>query len=364
VPEYTASQRAALTRSQELEHRIGAQPHAFRVLTGDRPTGPLHLGHYFGSLLNRVRLQDNGVDLMVLIADYQVLTDRDAGADLAGIVRALVADYLAVGIDPSRSTIFCHSAVPQLNELVLPFLSLVSAAELQRNPTVKAETELTGRGPSGLMLTYPVHQAADILFSRANLVPVGIDQLPHIEMTRLIARRFNERYEPLFPEPEALLSLSPALLGLDGQKMSKSRGNSIALSASDDVTAEVIRRTPTDSERLVTYEPDRRPQLATLIELLAITTEQDPHAVAERVGAGGAGRLKAELIEAVNEVLRPIRERRRLAAADPGELDRILDKGNARAREIATDTLDRVHEALGMSHANRGQAKQTVIAMN
>ncbi len=150
--------------------------------------------------------------MIVLVADYQVMTDQPAGVALHETVRGLVADYLAAGIDPDRSTIFTHSAVPALNELVLPFLSLVSAAELHRNPTVRAETEATGRPPTGLMLTYPVHQAADILFCRANLVPVGLDQLPHLETTRLVARRFNERYaaqSPLFPEPDALLTSSP-----------------------------------------------------------------------------------------------------------------------------------------------------------
>ena len=256
---HTQSQLAAIARSEFLESQLTAEPASFRVLTGDRPTGPLHIGHYFGSLLNRVRLQNHGVEVMVLIADYQVLTDRDASRQLPEVVRGLVADYLAVGIDPVRSPVFTHSAVPQLNELVLPFLSLVSDAELHRNPTVKAETEATGRPPSGLMLTYPVHQAADILFCHANLVPVGLDQLPHIETTRSIARRFNERYETIFPEPDALLSTTPLLLGVDGQKMSKTRGNGIALSASEDDTAAIIRRAPTDSDRHITYDPDAPP---------------------------------------------------------------------------------------------------------
>ena len=177
MSEHTPSQQAALVRSAELEQQIQANPHKFRVLTGDRPTGPLHIGHYFGSLTNRVRLQNLGVEVLVLIADYQIMTDHVAGHQLPATVCGIVADYLAAGIDPARSTIFTHSAVPALNELVVPFLSLVSDAELHRNPTVKAETEATGKPPTGLMLTYPVHQAADILFCRANVVPVGLDQL-------------------------------------------------------------------------------------------------------------------------------------------------------------------------------------------
>src|SRR5437868_845284 len=208
----------------ELEERIAAAPAPFRILPGDRPTGPLHLGHYFGTLANRVRLQRAGVELFVVVADYQVLTDRDVADHLTENVEGLVADYLAAGVDPSTATIFQHSAVPALNQLMLPFLSLVSIAELRRNPTVKDEISASRQASvSGLMFTYPVHQAADILFCKATLVPVGRDQLPHQEITRTIARRFNERYAPVFPVPDALLSDAPLLLGTDGQKMSKSR---------------------------------------------------------------------------------------------------------------------------------------------
>ncbi len=203
----TPSQLASQRRSDDLETAITRDPGAFRILSGDRPTGALHVGHYFGSLANRVRLQDAGVELLVLIADYQAIADRAAPADLPRIVIGLMADYLAVGIDPGRSTIFAHSQVEQLNQLLLPFLSLVSVAEIGRNPTVKEEIAATGSGMvSGLMFTYPVHQAADILFCHANLVPVGRDQLPHLELTRTIARRFNDRYcpaDPYFPAPAA-----------------------------------------------------------------------------------------------------------------------------------------------------------------
>ena len=280
------------------------------------------------------------------VGDIAKLADTPPTAmppQLPTLVRGLVADYLAVGIDPKRSPVFTHSAVAQLNELVLPFLSLISDAELHRNPTVRAETAATGRPPSGLMLTYPAHQAADILFCHANLVPVGLDQLPHIETTRLIARRFNERYGRVFAEPDALLSTTPMLLGVDGHKMSKTRGNGIALSATDDETAAVIRRAPTDSERHITYDPAHRPRVASLLDLLSAVTGHDPRAAAERIGAGGAGQLKVELAEAINETLRPLRARRRDAAADPCQLDRILDDGNRRARDLAADTLRTVN---------------------
>ncbi len=196
-PAATSSVLASQDRTAVLEQAIMRTPQSFRVLTGDRPTGALHLGHYFGSQQNRVRLQSAGVELLVLIADYQALTDRTAAAGLPDIVIGLVADYLALGIDPDRATIFAHSQVGPLNQLLLPFLSLVSVAEIGRNPTVKDEIAAAGSPTvSGLMFSYPVHQAADILFCRANLVPVGKDQLPHIELTRTIARRFNERYCP------------------------------------------------------------------------------------------------------------------------------------------------------------------------
>jgi tryptophanyl-tRNA synthetase len=315
------------------------------ILTGDRPTGPLHLGHYFGTLANRVRLQRAGADLFVLVADYQVLTDRDVADRLAEHVEGLVADYLSVGIDPGTTTIFRHSAVPALNQLMLPFLSLVSVGELRRNPTVKEEISVSGQSTvSGLMFTYPVHQAADILFCKADLVPVGKDQLPHQEITRLIARRFNERYGPVFPVPDALLSEAPLLLGTDGQKMSKSRGNAIALSATPDETARLIRRATTDADRHITYEPRSRPEVSNLVRIAALCQGRDPREVAADIGDGGAAALKKVTTESVNEFLRPIRARR--AELDRAELRRVLDRGEERANEVAGRTLAEVREAM------------------
>src|ERR1700732_1038697 len=244
----TISTGLAQRRSAELEELIYRDASRFRILTGDRPTGQLHLGHYFGTLRNRVRLQDLGAEVFVLIADYQVLTDRDNAEHLDEYVTGLMLDYPDTWLDPARTGGLAHSAGPALNQLLLPFLSLVSVPELQRNPTVKDEIAHSRQSAaSGLMLTYPVHQAADILFCKATLVPVGQDQLPHVELTRLIARRFNERYGAVFPVPDALLSDAPLLLGTDGAKMSKSRGNAIALGATADETARLIRGAKTDS---------------------------------------------------------------------------------------------------------------------
>ncbi|MCA5892325.1 tryptophan--tRNA ligase [Isoptericola sp. NEAU-Y5] len=351
----TASAAAAQARSAQIEAAIAHDPSGFRVLTGDRPTGALHLGHLMATLDSRVRLQDAGVEVVLVVADYQVITDRDDAGNLPAVVRDVVLDYLAAGIDPERSTVFTHSAVPALNQLLLPFLSLVTVAELERNPTVKAEAVAAerrqGRGMSGLLFTYPVHQAADILFCHGNLVPVGPDQLPHLETTRTVARRFNQRYAaaaPYFPEPEALLTPSLTVLGDDGAKMSKSRGNALELRATEDETVRYFRRARTDSERHITFDPDRRPEVANLLRIGAHFAGTTPDALAESVGAAGAGRLKAVVTDAVVEGLRPLRARRRALAADGhAVVADVLARGTMRANEVADRTLADVHELMG-----------------
>ena len=300
-----------------------------------------------------MRLQDAGAELFVLIADYQVLTDRDTAGALGEHVLSLVLDYLAIGVDPARSVIFAHSAVPELNQLLLPFLSLVTEGELRRNPTVKDEIAHSGQASvSGLMLTYPVHQAADILACKGNLVPVGQDQLPHVEVTRLIARRFNDRYPgaggaPVFPEPDALLSDAPLLLGTDGGKMSKSRGNAIALRATADETARLIKGAKTDGLRHVSYEPAVRPEVSSLVLLAALSLGRDPVTVAAEIGGGGAALLKRTVTDAVNERFAPVRARRAELAADPGYARQVLRDGCDRARSAAAATLEEVRDAMG-----------------
>ncbi|WP_031122446.1 tryptophan--tRNA ligase [Streptomyces sp. NRRL S-623] len=344
----TTAPTPAELRSAELERHLVQDPGRFRVLTGDRPTGPLHLGHYFGTLNNRVRLQNLGVDVFVLIADYQVLTDRDTAERLGEYTDGLLLDYLALGIDPARSTVFNHSAVPALNQLLLPFLSLVSVAELGRNPTVKDEIAHSRQSAvSGLMYTYPVHQAADILFCKGNVVPVGQDQLPHLELTRTVARRFNERYGNVFPEPDALLSAAPLLLGTDGTKMSKSRANSVPLGATPDETARLIKGATTDADRHITYDPDARPGVSSLVLLAALCLERDPHEVAAEIGTGGAAALKRTVTDAVNSHLAPVRARRAEYAADLTYLRSVLRAGNERANAVAEATLEEVREAMG-----------------
>ncbi|SDS33629.1 tryptophanyl-tRNA synthetase [Nocardioides scoriae] len=342
---------AALERSAAIEARIATHPHELRMLTGDRPTGALHIGHYFGSIRNRLRLQEAGVEILQLIADYQVITDREVAGDIRGNVHHLLLDNLASGLDPERSTIFTHSAVPALNQLLLPFLSLVSVAELQRNPTVKDEAATAGiTSISGLMLTYPVHQAADILFCKATVVPVGKDQLPHIEQTRVVARRFNERYGATFPEPGALLSEATHVLGTDGTKMSKSKGNTVELRMSADETAKRIKGAKTDSDRHITFDPEQRPEVANLLTLASLCEGTDPVLIAEEIGDGGGGGLKKRVTEAVNTYFAPLRERRAELAADPGFVDGVLRTGNERANEIAEATLAEVRSAMGMTY--------------
>lgn len=334
--------------SDEIKADLPVHPEKYVMLTGDRPTGRLHLGHYFGTIRERVRLQDAGVTSRIIIADYQVITDRDTTEHIADNVRNMVIDYLACGIDPARTIIFTHSAVPALNQLMLPFLSLVTEAELLRNPTVKSEQEASGHALTGLLLTYPVHQACDILFCKGNVVPVGKDQLPHIEQTRQIARRFNERYGRVFPEPHGLLTEAVEIPGLDGRKMSKSYGNAIALSATAEETAKLIKKSKTDSERLITFDKEARPGVSALLTTAALCTGRDEQAIAAEIADAGSGALKAYVAEAVNDYLAPIRARRAELEADPGYIEEVLREGNRRANEIADATLDEVRAAMGM----------------
>lgn len=349
----------ALERSEDLRKDIVAAPHRHRVLTGDRPTGPLHIGHLFGTLLSRVELQNIGVETFIVIADYQVLTDRDAVGAISTNVGEVVLDYLAAGLDllGDRTHVFAHSAVPELNQLLLPFLSLMSMTELDRNPTMKQEIADAGlRVVNALMYVYPVHQAADILSVGGTVVPVGPDQLPHLEVARDIARRFNLRFgnsSAVFVQPEALLSSESSVSGLDGAgKMSKSRGNAIFLRMSEDQTAAVIKAARTDSERLITYEPDRRPEVSAMLQLASLCTGRKPDELADSLGSHGAGGLKSLLTEAVNEYLRPIRQRRADFAADPTIVGRALSKGVSVARPVASASLERVRRAMGTRYCD------------
>ncbi len=350
------SYEAAIAESQALQQTLKKPENRknYRVLTGDRPTGRLHIGHYFGSLCNRITMQALGLETFIVIADYQVLTDRDQGNDISYFTRQLCLDYLAVGIDPEHYPvhIFAHSQVPELNQLLLPFLTLVTQKELERNPTTKEELQHSKLEQlTALLLTYPVHQAADILFCHGNIVPVGKDQLPHIELTRNIARRFNQRYspkQPYFKKPIGLLSQAPAIIGLDGSsKMSKSRGNSIELSATADQVTQAIKKAKTDSERLITYEIERRPEVANLLQIISLCNGEKPENIAQSIGDGGARTLKQVVTEQLNSKLEPIRKKRKELESNMDYVDQILARGCNIAREHAAQTIQTVNKLLG-----------------
>ena len=347
-----ATFEVAQRTSKEIEKDIVANPSKYKVLTGDRPTGNLHIGHYFGSLRNRVNIQNLGVETYIVIADYQVLTDRDAFDKIAEYVYELVLDYLACGLDPEKyhTYIFPHSHIPELNQLLLPFLTLVSNAELNRNPTIKEEISASGQQIiNGGMYVYPVHQAADILFCKSNIVPVGKDQLPHIELTRAIARRFNTKYKPTFREPFGLLSETPVILGLDGnQKMSKSRHNAIAIKSTADETQKMIKTAKTDSERFITYDPENRPEVANLLRVSALCLNTTPEQLAAEIGDAGARKLKEVTTDALNTYFAPIRARRIQLENDKPYIQSILQRGIEQARSVAAQTLAEVREAMNM----------------
>lgn len=336
-----------------MKEKIEKSPSSFKMITGDRPTGRLHLGHFFGSIKSRVELQNKGLKCAIVIADYQVITDRDTTSCMEDNVIEMVIDYMACGIDPEKTILFTHSYIPEINQLMLPFMSLVSEAELLRNPTVHAEMLASNHSLTALLLTYPVHQSCDILFYSADcptVVPVGKDNLPHIQIARTIAKRFNARFgtEPTFHPPVALLSEAPEIPGLDGRKMSKSYKNSIMLCATEEETKELIKKSPSDSERKITFDPEKRPQISALLTTAALTTGRSEEEIAKDIGNGGAGALKSFVTESVNEFLAPIRERRRELERNKDGIREILKAGNQKAEKIAIRTLQKVRQAMNM----------------
>ena len=326
-----------------------------RILTGDRPTGKLHLGHYVGSLQNRVQLQDE-YDCFFIIADLHMLTthlEKERIARVAQNVRDIVLDYLTAGIDAERSTIFVQSAVPETYELNLILEMLVSVPRLERLPSLKdmARDANLDVMPFGL-LGYPVLQAADILLPRAHLVPVGGDNEAHVEVTREIARRFNRLYGEVFPEPDVLLGELPTLVGTDGQgKMGKSRGNAIYLADDEETVTRKVMDMYTDPQRLRVDIPGQVEGNPVFVYHDAFNPDVDEvNDLKERYRQGKVGdvEVKRKLARALNTFLAPLRERRARLDAQPGLVDDILIDGTRRARSVARETMEMVYEAMGL----------------
>jgi tryptophanyl-tRNA synthetase len=328
-----------------------------RILTGDRPTGRLHLGHLVGSLLNRVKLQDD-YETIIVIADLHVLTIRPSASDIremAGNVRGLVLDYVASGIDPQKTTIYLQSAIPQVYELNTLFQNLVTVSRLSRVPSIKdmaRDAHIDDQSlPYGL-LGYPVLQAADILLSKAHLVPVGRDNVAHVEVSRDIARRFDTLYGEVFPEPEALVSNVPTLVGTDGQgKMSKSRGNTIMLSDDEVTVTQKVMGMYTDPTRVRADTPgtvEGNPVFIYHDVFNSDRTEVENLQRRYRTGRMGDVEVKIRLAAALNRYLTPIRARMAIAEERPGLIETILGEGIERMRAIAQETIRDVHKAMGL----------------
>ena len=328
-------------------------------LTGDRTTGPLHLGHYVGSLKNRITLQTT-YQQYLLLADAQALTDN---AQNPGRVRdhvlEIATDYLAVGIDPSLTTICVQSHLPALADLTLLYMNYVTVARLERNPTIKDEIQARGFGrdiPAGF-LCYPIAQAADITGFKATIVPVGDDQAPMIEQTNEVVRRINRQAGvDVLPEARALISRIGRLPGIDGKgKMSKSQGNAIPLSATADEIRESVRRMFTDPNHIKASDPG---SIEGNVVFAYLDAFDEDHVAVEDLKAryirGGLGDslVKKRLEDVLQALLAPIRERRRALARDPGHVLHVVKRGTARAREVTDATLREVRTALGLFNLN------------
>lgn len=331
------------------------KPQRKRILTGDRPTGRMHLGHYVGSLINRVNMQKD-YECFFIVADLHTLTTKNSREDIINIkdnVHQMVLDYLSVGIDPERNAIFLQSNVPETNELDVIFQMLTTVPRLERVPSIKdmAKAAELNSMPFGL-LGYPVLQAADILLPRATHVPVGKDNESHIEVTREIAQRFNYQYGEIFPIPELVVGEVPSLIGTDGQaKMSKSLNNAIFLSDDEKTVNKKVRGMFTDPNRI-------RPDIPGKVEGNPVfiyhdtfnpnTDEINDFKERYRQGKVGDVEVKNSLAKAINTFLEPFRERRAQFESKPGYVEDVLVEGTRRARKEAQETMEMVRDAMGL----------------
>ncbi|MEN4011299.1 MAG: tryptophan--tRNA ligase [Chloroflexota bacterium] len=341
-----------------------------RILTGHRPTGARHLGHLVGTLNNWIRLQESH-ECFFLVADLHVLTtDYLNPQQIRGNTLEVVADWLAAGIDPQRSTLVLQSAVPEHSQLALLLSMLVSENRLRRVPTYKEQIQQLKLQPSLGMLTYPVLQAADILLYKAVLVPVGEDQLPHIELSRELARRFNSLYGELFPEPDALLAAMPRLPGIDNRTMHTSYGNAILLRDSQEETTRKVMNMYTDPTRIHASQPGRvegNPLFIYLDQFDPRSEQVEEFKVRYRAGQVGDIEIKHYLADVLNRSLSPLRERRAEFIRQPNLLRDILYTGSIRARGIARQTLEETLNRMGLSlglalQAESSQPQSTIGA--
>ncbi len=322
-----------------------------RILTGDRPTGSLHLGHYVGSLANRVKLQEE-YESYIIIADVQALTTHwEKDENLKRDVFQITSDYLAAGLNPDLSTIFIQSMIPEIHELTMYYSMFTSVNVLRHNPTVKSEAAQHGfKDMTYGFLGYPVSQAADISIFKAHLVPVGEDQIPHIELARKIVRRFNDLYKPVLVEPEVLVGDVPRLIGLDGKaKMSKSLNNAIFLADTPEEVWQKIRNAVTDPARIHKTDPGH-PEVCTVYEYQRVFNPEEVKEIENdcRQGHIGCVNCKKKLSEKIDHLLEPMRERREKYNNE--SIREILMEGTKKAHRTALDTMAEVREAMGISY--------------
>jgi tryptophanyl-tRNA synthetase len=330
-----------------------------RILTGDRPTGKLHIGHYFGSLKKRLEMQESGkYDPYILIADVQALTDNFNNPEkVRKNVREVAIDYLSVGIDPKKTTIYIQSMIPEVAELTVFYSNLVTIARLQRNPTVKTEIaqkrDLFGESVTYGFLGYPVSQAADITAFEGELVPVGDDQLPLIEQCREIVRKFNSIYGEVLKEPEAVLSSEKRIKGLDGnEKMGKSLGNAIYLSDSEEEITKKVMSAITDPNRIKKDDLGNPDICMVAYYHNLFSTKEEVKTVCEECKAGKRGCVacKRQLAKNIIEELKPIREKRKYYEEHPEEVDKILIEGTEKARKTAKQTMKKIKQAMKLNY--------------
>lgn len=330
-----------------------------RILTGDRPTGRLHIGHYFGSLQKRVELQNSGLyDPYILIADVQALTDNFQNPEkVRKNVRQVILDYLSIGIDPNKTTIYIQSMIPEVAELTVFYSNLVTIARLQRNPTVKTEIaqkkDLFGESVTYGFLGYPVSQAADITAFEGALVPVGEDQLPLIEQCKEIVRKFNSIYGEVLVEPEAVLSSGKRIKGLDGnEKMGKSLGNAIYLSDTEEDIKKKVMGAVTDPGRIKKDDKGNPDICMVSYYHNLFSTSQECKTICEecKAGARGCVACKKQLANNIIEYLKPIQEKRKYYEQRPELVDKILIEGTKKAQNVAKQTMKKVKNAMKLDY--------------